>query len=460
MNKSLAALLMAVISVPLMAAEYYVSSTAQYGGDGSLARPFNTLSQVAAVASDNDTIYLIGSGPATFHDGAIRLKPGQRLLGADQNGRPIRSVSSTVQITNSSTELNGSVVQLSSDNEIAGLHFVDLKYHGIVAGNDDVSGAFIHHTIFTNSAESDQIIWSISLVSDSRAVNGVEISDSVFRDGRDLGGIQVIHQGDSFGNYFFRGNEFSNLGGRAYHLQSMHDSRINSIILNSSVDNIGRGDRNSDSILPFLQGSSSQTLLVKGFQYDNSEQVGNQSNTGMEAFVMGNPFVGEEDWCDGCRLELFIEDSAFENTVTDGIQLTNFGSNSIIDIEIRNVQVINADPQQAGGAISLIAENAQNSGSRSSLLIENSDMVGSSGYGFVVLDQNTGYTATVDLGGGELGSKGGNRIINNGAGEVMAIQANPVARNNWWGFGEEPVVRLQGDRSSFDWQPALSEDPR
>jgi len=451
---------MFVESTSLMAAEYYVSSTAPSTGEGSPTSPFNTLSQVAAVALEDDTIYLMSGGPGSFHDGSIRLKPGQRLLGADQRGRPIESISATVQVTNSSADLNGSVVQLSSDNEIASLHFVDLRNHGIVAGGGDLSGTFIHHTIFTNSAESDQIVWSIFLALKSGVVGDMEISDSVFRDGRDMGGIQIIHKGNSFGNYFFAGNDFSILGGRGYHIQSMHDSRINTVILNSSVDNMGRGNRNSDSILPILQGSSSQTLLVKGFQYNNTEQVGNQSNTGMEAFIMGNPSVGEENWCDGCRLELFIEDSVFENTLTDSIQLTNFGSNSIIDIEIRNVQVINANPQQAGGAISLIAENAQNSGSRSTLLIENSDMIGSTGYGFVMLDQSTGYSPTVDLGGGALGSKGNNRIINNQDGSIRALQANPIGRENWWGSTGEPDTVVEGGRSSFVWQPALDMDSR
>jgi len=460
MQRLLVLLVLLIFSGSLPAADYYVSSTAQAGGDGSLARPFRSLSQVAFIAAEGDTIYLMSGGPGTFHDGAIRLKSGQKLLGAGQSGRPVESASATVQVTNSSGALNGSVVVLSSDNEIAGLHFVDLKGHGIIAGDENISGAYIHHNIFTNSAESEQIIWPISLVSESGVIGSVEISDSIFRDGRDMGGIQIVHQGSSFGSYFFRGNEFRNLGGRAYHLQTMHDSRINSIILNSSVDNIGRGNRNSDSILPMLQGSSSQTMLVKGFYYNNSQQVGNQSNTGMEVFLMGNPFVGEENWCDGCKLELFIEDSIFENTVTDGIQLTNFGSNSEIDIEIRHVQVINANPQQAGGAISLIAENAQNSGSRSTLLIENSDMVDSSGYGFVVLDQNKGYTSKVDLGGGQLGSKGNNRILNNDDGAVSAIQANPVARHNWWGPAGKPEAQLEGGRSSFVWQPALEKDPR
>lgn len=39
----------------------------------------------------------------------------------------------------------------------------------------------------------------------------------------------------------------------------------------------------------------------------------------------------------------------------------------------------------------------------------------------------------VDLGGGELGSAGNNRIISSRLGELRVINANPVAKNNWWG---------------------------
>ena len=70
-----------------------------------------------------------------------------------------------------------------------------------------------------------------------------------------------------------------------------------------------------------------------------------------------------------------------------------------------------------------------------------------------------GYTATVDLGGGELGSAGNNRIVGNATGEVQIINGHVVAKNNWWG-GSESRVELQGDDPSFDAHPVLESDPR
>ena len=78
MQRLLVLLVLLIYSGSLPAADYYVSSTAQAGGDGSLARPFRSLSQVAFVAAEDDTIYLMSGGPGTFHDGTIRLKAGQK----------------------------------------------------------------------------------------------------------------------------------------------------------------------------------------------------------------------------------------------------------------------------------------------------------------------------------------------------------------------------------------------
>lgn len=61
--------------------------------------------------------------------------------------------------------------------------------------------------------------------------------------------------------------------------------------------------------------------------------------------------------------------------------------------------------------------------------------------------------------GWRLCSAGHNRIVNSALGELHAINANPVAKNNWWGGGTPRVV-LSGDASSFDGDPALETDPR
>jgi hypothetical protein len=149
------------------------------------------------------------------------------------------------------------------------------------------------------------------------------------------------------------------------------------------------------------------TVLVKNYRYANTNQVGNPSNCGLEAFVMGATFAGESLWCRGRTLNLTIEDSVFENPVTDGIQLINFGTDARLNIEIRASRVVGANPQQVGG--------------------------------------------------GELGSKGNNRFVGSAKGEVSVIQGVVIARDNWWGGGQ---VRhdIQGDRSKVTFEPSLSAD--
>jgi hypothetical protein len=441
------------------AAAYFVSAGAATDGDGSETSPFASLTRAEEASKPGDVIFLVTGGSTNPLDGGLALKPGQRLIGLGPDGRTASVGSAMVRMTNSTEYLDRVIVKLSEGNEVAGIHFVDMQNHAILGSGSDLSGTNIHHNLFSGAAVSEEIIWSVRLESESGAVSSVTVTDSVFRDGDSLGGIQVLHKGSSSGEYQFERNQFSDLGGRAYHIWSQGTSRIRANILDSTADNIGVGDRNSDSILPHLCNSSQQHVLVRNYHYQNTKQVGNQSNTGLEAFMMGAPFPGEDDWCTSCELTLEIIDSVFENPVTDGIQLINYGSNSVVDVRIRNTKVIGAKPRQVGGGISLLPQNADNTGSESKLLIENTDIIDSAAYGFAVADQGDGYTSVIDLGGGALGSAGHNRIINSATGEVLVLNANPVARRNWWG-GEAPRVELQGDSSTIEWDPALRTDPR
>ena len=438
---------------------YYVQAGRSEDGDGSRTSPFASLSGAAAAAEPGATIFLLGTGTDVTLDGGIALRPGQKLIGLAADGTNTTDPDTMPRLTNTTDHLGGSVVQLSERNEIRGIRLGDLQSHGIVASAANLSGTKIHHVAVSGAAESEEIIWSIRLEVGSGVVSDVSITDCSFRDGHDLGGIQIVHSGDSAGDYVFARNDFSDLGGRGYHLQSRDTSRIDARILDSTADNIGRGGRNSDSILPHLQNSSEQNILVQNYRFKNTEQEGNQSNCGLEAFIEGAPFPSTDNYCDGCKLTLEIVDSVFEQPVTDGIQLINFGSNTVLDVRIRGTRIIGADPQQVGGGLSLLAQNADNTGSRTTLLVENTDIVGSSGVGFALSDQGEGYTATVDLGGGELGSVGNNRIVGSANGEVQIINGHVVAKNNWWG-GSDPRVELQGNASWLDSDPAIESDPR
>jgi hypothetical protein len=364
-----------------------------------------------------------------------------------------------VALTNSTGNLDGVCVQLSEQNEVSGIHFKDIRNHAIHGAGSPLSGTTIKNVLVSGCAKSEEVIYAIYLESDSGTIRDVTVADCVIRDGDDMGGILVMHAGESVGDYEFARNTFSDLGGRAYMVWSRGTSTLNTRILDSTADNIGKGNRNSDSILPRLWGSSNQTMLVKNYRYNNTKQYGNLSNCGFEVFLMGEPFKNEDEWCNGCSVTLEIVDSLFENTVTDGIQLTNYGSNSIMDVTIRNTKVVGANPRAGGGAICLIAQNQYNSGSKSKLLVEDCEIIDSGKYGIAILDQSTEKdTSIVDFGGGALGSKGNNRIINSKEAEVFVMNANPIARHNWWG-STTPRLHIQGELSSVEVNPVLGSDP-
>ena len=216
--------------------DYYVSADAGVNGDGSQSKPFLLLSQAESASAAGDTIYLVASNRAGLLDGGIALKPRQKLIGTTANGQFLDSAGSRVQITNTSDHLNGVIVQLSDHNEIAGIHFVNMRSYAISASGSDYSGTYIHHSSFSGNAtehieDERGLVYAISLDATEGDLDGIRIEDSNFRDGHDLGGIRVFHSGNSRGNYHFQRNDFSDLGGRAYFVQSLDSSRVETVIL-------------------------------------------------------------------------------------------------------------------------------------------------------------------------------------------------------------------------------------
>ncbi len=287
-----------------------------------------------------------------------------------------------------------------------------------------------------------------------------------------LGGIIAIYRGDSSGTFHFEGNHFDNIGFRPHALSTFDTAYIQADILNSSANNIGAFGEftefaNADSILMQLHNSSKQDVVVDGYTYDNTDQVGGISNTGLELIIIG-PGIGfpEESWANNAEATLKINNSSFSNAVTEAMQLNNIGTNSLMSVEITNTTVFDANPRQigaalglAGAAISVIPEFFGNSGSQTFLKVENCDIVGSTGYSVGVYDVGTtGFSTVVDMGGGALGSIGQNRILENVAGEIVLNQTDGIGESNWWGQ-DPPRLGLHAG-SSFDVDPVLVADPR
>jgi hypothetical protein len=456
--------------------EYFVSADAGPNGDGSRQRPFLLLSQVERVAAAGDTIYLLSSESGKVLDGGIALKVRQRLIGLGADGEIPEHTAGRVKLTNTAALPGGVMVQLSEQNEVAGIHFMNMGNAAISGAGANYSGAYIHHATFSGNAathveddylstEGKGLVYAISLEATLGELDGIRIEDSTFSDGEDLGAIRVFHSGESRGNYRFQRNDFSDLGGRPYFVRSQDRSYVETVILDSTANNIGRGERNSDSIIPYLMGESEQVMVVRNYRFQNTKQEGNGSNTGIEAYIFGEPRPDKANWCNGCTLTLKIFDSVIENAVTDPIQFSNSGRNSDLSYEIRNTRILGGNPQQGDGGISLNLQSVPASGGRTKLLVEHSDVIATTGYGFSLNDRGgkAGHSVVVDLGGGALGSLGENRFIGNTKGAMRVPQSRITATNNWWDGGK-PIMYDGEDRPSEDRnvlvEPVLNEDPR
>ena len=449
---------------------FYVSADARPNGDGGEHTPFVSLARAEAASAAGDTIFLLASERGTVLDGGIALKPRQKLVGVGSDGQLLEHEADRVRLTNSTPLPGGIMVRLSTQNEVAGIHFMNMRNAAISGVGTNYSGAYIHHATFTGHAaehieDERGLVYAISFDAAEGTIDGVTVEDSRFSDGEDLGAIRVFQSGQSRGHYQFQRNEFSDLGGRAYFVRTQHTSRVETIILDSTADNIGRGERNSDSIIPYLMGQSEQIMLVRNYRFNNTQQEGSRSNTAIEAYMFGPPRPDEANWCTGCKLTLKIVDSVIENSVTDPIQFSNSGTNSELSYEIRNTRIIGGDPRQGGGGISLNLQGVPDSGGSTTLLVEGSDIVGTTGYAFTLNNRGggDGHAVTVDLGGGALGSRGHNRFIDNENGAMRVPPSRVTARHNWWD-GEAPTLYDSDDRPTDDAHvlvdPVLTADPR
>ena len=194
-------------------------------------------------------------------------------------------------------------------------------------------------------------------------------------------------------------------------------------------------------------GQSEQVMLIQNFHYRNTRQVGSPSNTGIEAFLFGQPRPDEANWCTRCKLTMKIIDSVIEDAVTDPIQFSNNGRNSELNLEIRNNRILGGNPRQGGGAISLNLQSVANSGSRVTLLVQDNEISGATGYGFSMNNRGGGedYSAIIDFGGGALGSQGNNRFTENAKGDLRVPLRPITARNNQWDNAEPTIYQGDGE---------------
>jgi hypothetical protein len=129
-----AVLLMALGGTSEAASTWYVKADATAGGDGSRSRPFATLEQVETASQAGDTIRVLPSTRPL--DGGIQLKDGQRLTGLGDPVIKSTAGGARPTVTNTgATRYDGDAIRLANNNVVENMHIDGASRSGIFGVN-------------------------------------------------------------------------------------------------------------------------------------------------------------------------------------------------------------------------------------------------------------------------------------------------------------------------------------
>jgi hypothetical protein len=326
---------LSIMAISADANTWYVKAGAEPGGNGSENKPFDSLAQVEAASSPDDTIFVLhapANRPALV--GGIVLKDNQKLIGTGPNVTQVSPNAARAKITNSL----GDGVTLANDNEVTNLHILDTGRSAVFGLN--VDEAFIHGNLITGYNRGEHILSTfggtlgyhgIQLIanSDGNEFNYI-VNDNVVRDA-ESGGINLNCTGSVATEILLNGNALMDITldapferVRAIQIGAADGAIVEGTVQNTFVDNIGSGNSNSDGMIfaiggqsfaPSSQRRSQIDIVVKHYTYRNTKGVGGTSATGIEAIL----FFGDGE------LSLRVEDSDIKGSNAPGIQVVNVG---------------------------------------------------------------------------------------------------------------------------------------
>ncbi|AXQ30003.1 hypothetical protein D0B54_15565 [Solimonas sp. K1W22B-7] len=228
-----------------------------------------------------------------------------------------------------------------------------------------------------------------------------------------------------------------------------------------SISNSRFVDNPGDMLQQDNLGSGSTLILEldRVIVRDTTERPGSPDAQPLP-FNLGECILAGSDGADNTTV-LRVRDSEFSNcnnglTILSGVSLLNGGlSDGLIDVEIVNSSFRNnAYNNLVVGVIAPLRELR--------LRVENSDFrgAGDSALAFKRIDLGRIETASVDFGGGTLGSRGGNCIAGGASHDATTEGLDVLLRGNWWGRAGGPdSSRLTQRRGSLDTGAPLGAAP-
>jgi len=456
----------------------YVDNTAAPDGDGSLARPFATLAAAETVMQDHDVVYIArGDGTTAGQNQGITLSRADvQMIGAgsafvydggrfsiqsgDFTGVVLRAAGTAPVITNVNAEGNG--VTVTGDNALLSGFTVD------GAAQDGVNILNATATV-DNVTTQNNGRYGLYALSNTAGEGRTFTAQNVTASGNASVGVNVQSEGagSSIGNVALSDILVQTNGGNGFYVRTTSGGQIGSASLQNitSSGNILIGGRifatgagsSIDSVTAsniLAQANGDRGLLL-------STSAGGQIGAAslQDVTTSGNGGGG------GTVIQADGAGSSIDFLTASNILAQNNGNIGLAVYATNSGQISNASLQQvtsSGNTGAGLYVLALNQGSFNGVEVENVTATGNSSNGVFIDDDTTG-TFVVDMGGGALGSTGGNRVFGNTGTDIRADMDNGElkAQHNWWGdaAGLQPGRMTLDAGSTIDASNFLAVDP-
>lgn len=336
----------------------YVSAAGRHPGNGSRHAPFNSLARVERASSRGDRIVVLSS-PRSLPplDGGIRLKAGQKLIGAGAAPR----------ITNThAARHSGDAVRLANRVTVRNLEIVGARRGGIYGKN--VSGATIrgndvsaHNASCTPGFHIPPFVvpttvpgagipisdglhngWAGIMVDAGRGVGRVRIVNNRVHDAECGDGIDVRLRGAASLRAVIARNVVRDLrqgpGFESLLAIGLQTRARSALVANldrnvqtnlGNEEDVGAGPEGADSEGIFVNpvGPSRMRVDINRNAYTNPRGLGGFSANGLEFVSMA----------DGSRARVVVRNSTFSGTPGDVLEQLGLGTNSRLTMKLVDV---------------------------------------------------------------------------------------------------------------------------
>lgn len=422
----------------------YVDNSAVTNGDGSLEKPYNTLSDAQADLRDYDVVYVyhgdgtssgmndgfvidksnvlfLGEGSAFVYDGGKFATP----QGTDFSGVILRPAGDKPVISNQNT--SGNAITIDAANvELAGVRVERAQQHGVLAQVRDKTSDYL---IIRNVEAFDNNSYGVVAGAVNSTIDRIIIED-VFIDRNERHGLSVMAYSPTMAriNEVHIKNTTSNNSG----VNELFSTQIGALITAGNEANNQYGSIGLINIENFYaEGNKGSNLMVRTRVDSEIEKlIVRDTQIGANVRHTGGRQVSFEVNSRGYFGDVEIKNVTVVDSVSTGVLIRALGAGGFGNVVIDGLDVTGS---YFNGLAIVNTTNSSGRGLTARVL--NSDFYNNRTNG-VFIDHD-GHAAPVF----DVSLNGNNRLFDNSVDLMVDLNGSldPLdARNNWWGQSTGP----------------------